>query len=109
ATLANAGLWGNKRVFTVRAIVRHGHSGSPVIDDRGLVVGVIAKRVNPVSLYRKTGRTEDKNIGLVVSASTLERFLRENAISHAVGGEGRSGAGSLDAAQYYVAQVGCWK
>lgn len=109
ATLASSDHWGRGRAFAVRAIVRHGHSGSPVIDDRGLVVGVITKRVNPLSLYRKTGRIEEKNIGVAVSASVLERFLKENAISHEVARTGKSEGDFLADAWRYVAQIGCWK
>jgi S1-C subfamily serine protease len=107
-TLERPELWGKGPVFQLHAIVRHGHSGSPVIDEQGLVVGVVTKRVNPLSLYRKTGKVDDENIGLAVAATELEQFLREKEIPFlAAEAENTSRDQPVDPSTY-VAQVGCW-
>jgi S1-C subfamily serine protease len=109
ASLERPDLWGEGPAFALHAIVRHGHSGSPVIDPHGLVVGIISKRVNPLALYRKTGRLDDENIGVAISAAVLDRFLQEHEIPHAIAKMGKPAADPLADAWRYVAQVGCWK
>jgi serine protease Do len=101
-------LWGRGAAFLLHATVRHGHSGSPVIDEEGRVVGVVAKRVNPLSLYRKTGKVDDENIGVAVSAAVLEQFLRDKDISFVMAEAGNTSRDQLADASTYVAQVGCW-
>jgi S1-C subfamily serine protease len=108
-TLMRPERWGREPVFALHAIVRHGHSGSPVIDPHGLVVGVIAKRVNPLDFYRKTGRLDDENIGVAISAAVLDRFLQEHEVPHKMATAGEPATDPLADAWSYVAQVGCWK
>jgi S1-C subfamily serine protease len=110
ATLERPDRWGEGALFALHAIVRHGHSGSPVIDPNGLVVGVISKRVNPLALYRKTGRVDDENIGIAISAAVLDQFLREKSVPHTMAKAGERVADRPSSGTpAYIAQVGCWK
>jgi S1-C subfamily serine protease len=107
-TIERPELWGRGAAFLLHAVVRHGHSGSPVVDPHGRVVGVVAKRVDPLSLYRKTGKVDDENIGVAVSAAVLEQFLREKDISFVTAEAGNTSRDQFIDPSSYVAQVGCW-
>lgn len=98
--------------FRLRGTVRHGMSGSPVVDEEGRVLGVISRRVNPLAHYRATGQLSDFNIGLAVSTSVVVEFLREHQIDFRqedAASSDRKAAAPPAAVPPYVAQIGCWK
>lgn len=98
--------------FRLRGTVRHGMSGSPVLDEEGRVLGVISRRVNPLARYRATGQLSDVNIGLAVSTGVVLEFLREHRIDFRqedAASAGRKAAAPRAAVPPYVAQIGCWK
>ena len=90
--------------------VRHGNSGSPVLDADGGVLGVVVQKVDTVAVYQKTGEVVDK-IGIAISNRMVEDFLRANGVAAmpAAAGAALTPAALLDRAHGFVRQVGCWR
>lgn len=104
-------LLAGRPAFRLRGTVRHGMSGSPVLDEQGRVLGVISRRVNPLARYRATGELPDVDIGLAVSTGVVLEFLREHRIEFRqedVSSARRAAGVPLEVVPPYVAQIGCW-
>jgi serine protease Do len=90
--------------------VRRGNSGSPVLDDRGAVVGVVVQKVDTVAVYQRTGEVVD-NIGIAIANATVTAFLRRNGV--AVQPDPATVRlppdRLLDEAHGFVRQIGCWR
>lgn len=72
---------GSEGRFFITDVVEHGNSGGPVFDTSGNVIGVVvAKAVqtmtNPVTMQR----VSEKHLGMVISLSTLKRFLFDHGV-----------------------------
>ncbi len=90
--------------------VRRGNSGSPVLDERGAVIGVVTAKINTVAVYQLTGEVID-NIGVAITNRAVFDFLRANKIEFhvAMRGENLSPEQILREARGFVRQIGCWK
>jgi serine protease Do len=98
-------------LFRIVADVHPGHSGSPLLDEYGAVVGVVARAVDSVTTYQKTGRLVT-NIGLAVPASVILEFLREHAVPFRTAELSSASLASwerLERARTFVARIGCWR
>ncbi|MCP1335912.1 S1 family peptidase [Futiania mangrovi] len=96
----------------VSADVRFGHSGSPVIDRQGRVVGLIAQKINSAAVYAATGVTIT-NLGLAISAGDLARFARGAGVSlpssYPDGGDAAAASAlQAEAQAEAVVRVDCW-
>jgi serine protease Do len=95
--------------FEINADVRHGNSGGPVVDARGLVIGVVFAKVNSVAVFQATGKNV-RFVGVVIDNSAVLDFLGHNHIAYRKAVSG----GALDAADLeshlrgIVVRVGCW-
>lgn len=93
----------------MRADVRRGNSGGPVIDPNGQVIGVVNAKLDTVKVYRKTGEVV-RGIGFAIAAPSVLRFLADNQVEY------RSAAQTValpvaqvnDLARKLVVRVACW-
>jgi hypothetical protein len=95
---------------TFDGAVRRGHSGSPLLDGAGNVVGVVNATYDTAKFFRARGHLPDAR-GFGASAEAAMRFLRANGVepatSVAMPALGKEAV--LDKARRFVAQVGCWR
>ena len=92
------------------AAIRRGHSGSPLLDSAGAVVGIVSQTYNTAAFHRARGYLPDA-MGFGASADAVKRFLRTHGVEPAMSVDG-SALGSeavFDKARRFVAQVGCWR
>lgn len=96
--------------FRIKADIRRGNSGGPVMDVNGLVIGVVTAKVNTPKMFKSTGRVM-RNIGIAISRQTVLDFLKRHNVDYRT----RSGGLPIPAgdvftrARYFVARVLCWK
>lgn len=96
--------------FEIRADVRHGNSGGPVVDRRGLVIGVVFAKVNSVAVFQKTGQSV-RFIGAVIDNGAVFSFLDRNGLRHrtATSGSMIDDDAIGEMLRPIVARIGCWK
>jgi S1-C subfamily serine protease len=96
--------------FGIKADVRPGNSGGPVVDARALVIGVVYAKVNTVAVFRATGETV-RFVGAVIDNRAVLSFLDRNNVAYRIAAVGDV----LDESAFerelraLVARVGCWK
>jgi S1-C subfamily serine protease len=97
--------------FAVRADVRPGNSGGPVLDGYAQVVGVVTAKIDTVWFYRRTGKTV-QNVGFAVATGPVLEFLRRNGIEPSRA-EAFPSLGLdeelLGKARQFTVRVGCWQ
>ena len=97
-------------LVTFDGAVRRGHSGSPLLDGAGNVVGVVNATYDTAKFFRARGYLPDVK-GFGASAEAAMRFLRANGIEPAIAvpGPALGQEGVFEKARRFVAQVGCWR
>jgi S1-C subfamily serine protease len=97
-------------MLPLSADVHHGHSGSPVLDDEGAVVGVLAKKIYTIRLIGPAWRIEEGS-GLAIPADAVLRFLAAHGVAYRMGAAAQAPLPQgqrLEKARGYVAQIRCW-
>ncbi len=96
--------------FLVGGSVEPGHSGSPLVDQSGNVVGLVKAKIDSVAFYRKTGQIVD-DIGLAISNPAIFEFLEAHDVSFRVepSGPPLSDEDILATARQFVVRVNCWR
>lgn len=107
---ALAGIGGDTSVLQISAPVQPGNSGSPLINRKGLVIGVVQSKLNVIKLAQYTGDIA-QNINFAVKIKKVIELLDKNSIEYH-----KSDALKLDAmsipdiaekAEKYTVQVMC--
>jgi S1-C subfamily serine protease len=96
--------------FSMKIDVRRGNSGGPILDQSGLVVGVVVAKINTPHLYAATGRLV-RNVGIGIRLSVALDFLREHGVEvrEAWTAPPLTQADLFAKAHQFVGQVGCWR
>jgi S1-C subfamily serine protease len=94
----------------ISADIRHGNSGGPLLDEDGLVVGIVNAKIDTVKTYQLTKQVVD-NLGYVIPGPTVTAFLERNRSAYLVGREMAPMTPDelLAAGKVYIARAGCWK
>lgn len=97
-------------LFQFFADVHPGQSGSPLLDEYGAVVGVIARKVDTVATYQKTGRLIDQ-VGLAIPAAIALDFLKQHHVPYSLASpsDSLSLSDRLERARTFIARIGCWQ
>jgi S1-C subfamily serine protease len=111
AVSALTGLGNDPNQLQITAAIQPGSSGSPVLDRRGLVVGVVSMHLSDARLVEATGYS-GQNLNFAVSGRRLNEFLRRSRADFDPGGFWRlprPAADVADEARTYTRVIECWK
>jgi len=109
---ALTGLGNNTNQIQITAPIQPGSSGSPVINKKGEVVGVVAMKLSDSKMARATGQV-GQNVNFAVSGQTLKTFLDTHKVEY--GNSGMFSFGSkntadlAEEARKWTLVVECWK
>jgi serine protease Do len=97
-------------MFLVGGSVWPGHSGSPLVDQSGNVVGVVRAKLDAVKLYEKTGELAD-NVGLAISNAVVLEFLESSDVAVRLSPSTTTLTDEeiLAKSQGFVVRVNCWR
>lgn len=97
----------NQVVFA--GAIRRGHSGSPLLDAAGEVVGMVRAKPDTVKIYEATGHLPAE-FGIAISQAALLHFLAAHDVHPLLAaGAPLSRAAVFAKARRFVVRVGCWQ
>jgi TPR repeat protein len=108
---ALTGLGNDPNQWQITAPIQPGSSGSPVMDQRGVVVGVVSMHLSDERIREATGST-GQNLNFAVSGTRLTAFLRSHNVRFESGGLfrfRRDNADIADDARRWTGVIECWK
>lgn len=96
--------------FPLDIDIRHGNSGSPVLDATGRVIGIVSAKADTPAIFART-RQVVRDLGVAISEAAILDLLRNNGVAPV---SADSGAPLDDKALFahgsaLVAQIGCWR
>lgn len=109
---ALTGLGNNTNQIQITAPIQPGSSGSPVINKKGEVVGVVSLKLDDKKMAKLTGQL-GQNINFAVNTDTLRSFLNINEVNYNNGAgfwaREKSTADLADEARKWTMVIECWK
>jgi uncharacterized protein len=109
---ALTGLGNNTNQIQITAPIQPGSSGSPVLNMKGEIVGVVSMKLSDSKMAKATGSI-GQNINFAVSGQTLKTFLDTHKVEHRSGSGfsfgSKSTADLADEARKWTLVVECWK
>ena len=108
---AVTGLGNNSNQIQITAPIQPGSSGSPVLNRKGEVVGVVSAKLSDSKMAKATGSV-GQNVNFAVSGQTLKSFLDAHKVEYSTGGLvsfNKSTADLADEAKKWTTVVECWK
>jgi uncharacterized protein len=109
---ALTGLGNNTNQIQITAPIQPGSSGSPVMDKKGNVVGVVSMKLDDAKMAKATGQI-GQNINFAVNGLTVKAFLDANKVPYKTGGgffsREKSNADIAEEARKWTVLVECWK
>lgn len=96
--------------FPIKIDIRHGNSGSPVLDGGGLVIGIISAKVDTPRVYAETKRVI-RDVGVAISEAAILDMMRSHRVVPitATAGKKLDEKALFDRGRELVAQIGCFK
>ena len=109
---AITGLGNNSNQIQITAPIQPGSSGSPVMNKKGQVVGMVSMKLSDTVMAKYTG-TIPQNVNFAISGQTLTAFLDAHKVPHKTGSTFFAREKSLadlgDEAHEWTTVVECWK
>ena len=108
---ALTGLGNDPNQWQITAPIQPGSSGSPVMNERGVVIGVVSMHLSDARLREATGGS-GQNLNFAISGVRLGQFLRANRVDFERGGFfrfPRDNAAIADEARGFTRVIECWK
>lgn len=108
---ALTGLGNNSNQIQITAPIQPGSSGSPVLDKKGRVVGMVTMKLSDSKMATATGQI-GQNVNFAVSGQTVKTFLDANKVEYKSSGMfsfEKSTADLADEARKWTSVVECWK
>ena len=108
---ALTGLGNNTNQIQITAPIQPGSSGSPVLNKKGEVIGVVSMKLSDSKMVTATGSV-GQNVNFAVSGQTLKAFLDMNRVTYGTGGffsRDKSTADLADEARKWTMLVECWR
>lgn len=109
---ALTGLGNNTNQIQITAPIQPGSSGSPVLNKKGEVIGVVSMKLSDSKMAKATGQVA-QNVNFAVSGQTLKAFLDAHKVTYSTGGgffsRDKSTADLADEARKWTLVVECWK
>lgn len=108
---AITGLGNNTNQIQITAPIQPGSSGSPVLNKKGEVIGVVSMKLSDTKMVKATGSI-GQNVNFAISGQTLRTFLDTHKVEYRSGGFlsfEKSTADLADEARKWTLAVECWK
>ncbi len=109
---AITGLGNNSNQIQITAPIQPGSSGSPVMNKKGHVVGVVSMKLSDAAMAKYTGSLP-QNVNFAVSGQTLKAFMDANRVPYKTGWSFLSWEKSLidlgEEARKWTTVVECWR
>ena len=109
---ALTGLGNNTNQIQMTAPIQPGSSGSPVMDKKGNVVGMVSMKLSDSKMAKATGSV-GQNVNFAVNGQTVKAFLVANKVPYKIGGgffsREKSNADIAEEARKWTVLVECWK
>lgn len=108
---AMTGLGNNTNQIQITAPIQPGSSGSPVLNKKGEVVGVVSMKLSDSKMAKATGSI-GQNVNFAVSGQTLKTFLATHKVEYRTGGLlsfDKNTADLADEARKWTLVVECWR
>lgn len=81
---ALTGLGNNTNQIQITAAIQPGSSGSPLLNRKGEVVGVVSMKLSDIKMVKATGQV-GQNVNFAVSGQTLKTFLDRHSVRYRTG------------------------
>lgn len=109
---ALTGLGNNTNQIQITAPIQPGSSGSPVLNKKSEVVGVVSMKLSDPKMAKATGQI-GQTVNFAVNGQTLRTFLDTHKVSYRSGAgffsRDKSTADLADEARKWTLVVECWK
>lgn len=109
---AITGLGNNSNQIQITAPIQPGSSGSPVMNKKGQVMGVVSMKLSDSAMAKATG-TLPQNVNFAISGQTLKAFLDAHKVPYKTAGSIFTWEKSLadlgDEARKWTTVVECWR
>lgn len=109
---ALTGLGNNTNQIQITAPIQPGSSGSPVLDKKGNVIGVVSMKLDDGFAAKATGQIP-QNVNFAINGQTTKAFLDTNKVIYKTGNgffsREKSNADIAEDAKKWTVIVECWK
>lgn len=104
------GVQDDETVYQITAPIQAGNSGGPLLNQRGLVAGMVQSKLNALEVSRYTGDLA-QNVNFAIKSDRVKSFLTQQQINYYTGhyedAVNRSTADLAEEARSYTVQIKC--